>query len=90
MWEKGQAMWKEYRDILRVCRDVMRKDKDHLELSLTKDVMDNKKCFFRYISSKRSNREYVGLLLNGVGALMMKDTEKTVILNAFFCFSFHW
>ncbi|GAB0176869.1 mitochondrial enolase superfamily member 1 [Grus japonensis] len=38
--------------------------KAHLELNLARDVKDNKKGFFKYISSKRKTRENVGLLLN--------------------------
>ncbi|GAB0199208.1 mitochondrial enolase superfamily member 1 [Grus japonensis] len=48
------------------------------------DVKDNKKGFFKYISSKRKTRENVGPLLNEVGALVMEDTEKAELLNAFF------
>ncbi|GAB0208601.1 hypothetical protein GRJ2_003325800 [Grus japonensis] len=48
------------------------------------EVKDNKKGFFKYISSKRKTRENVGPLLNEVGALVMEDTEKAELLNAFF------
>lgn len=59
--KKGQATWEECRNVIRVYRDIK----------------DNNKDFFKYISSKRKMRENVGPLLNGVGALVMKDTEKT-------------
>ncbi|GAB0189277.1 mitochondrial enolase superfamily member 1 [Grus japonensis] len=49
-----------------------------------KDVKDNKKGFFKYISSKRKTRENVGLLLNGVSALVTEETEKVELLKAFF------
>ncbi|GAB0209860.1 hypothetical protein GRJ2_003451700 [Grus japonensis] len=48
------------------------------------EVKDNKKGFFKYISSKRKARENVGPLLNEVGALVMEDTEKAELLNAAF------
>ena len=54
----------------------MRKAKVHLELNLARDVKDNNKSFFKYISSKRKTRDKVGLLLNEVGVLVMEDTEK--------------
>ncbi|GAB0207209.1 mitochondrial enolase superfamily member 1 [Grus japonensis] len=82
MWKKGLATWEEYRDVVRVCRDATRKA--HLELNLARDVKDKKKGFFKYISSKRKTRENVGPLLNEVGALVMEDTEKAELLNAFF------
>ncbi|KAJ7399690.1 hypothetical protein BTVI_112609 [Pitangus sulphuratus] len=84
MWKKGQATWEDCRNIVRVCRDMTRKAKALLELRLAKDIKDNKKGFYKYISSKRNIRENVGLLLNKMGVLVMEDTEKTELLNAFF------
>jgi len=46
MWKEGQATWEEYRNVVRACRDAMRKAKAHLELNLARDVKDNKKSFF--------------------------------------------
>ncbi|XP_068809550.1 uncharacterized protein [Struthio camelus] len=88
MWKRGQATWEEYRDVVRVCRDATRKTKAHLELNLARDVKDNKKGFFKYITSKRKTRENVGLLLNGAGALVTKDIEKAELLNAAFASGF--
>ncbi|GAB0208892.1 hypothetical protein GRJ2_003354900 [Grus japonensis] len=81
---EGLATWEEYKNVVRECRDATRKAKAHLALNLARDVKDNKKGFFKYISSKRKTRENVGLLLNEVGALVMEDTEKVELLNAFF------
>jgi len=64
MWKEGQATWEEYRNVVRACRDATRKAKAHLELNLARDVKNNKKGFFNYISSKRKTRDNVGLLLN--------------------------
>jgi len=74
----------EHRDVVRACRDATRKAKVHVELKLASDVKDNKKSFFKYISSKWKTRDNVGLLLNKVGVLVMEDTEKAQLLNAFF------
>ena len=52
MWKEGQATWEEYRNVVRACRDATRKAKVHLELNLKREVKDNKKGFFKYISSK--------------------------------------
>ncbi|GAB0206849.1 mitochondrial enolase superfamily member 1 [Grus japonensis] len=84
MWKKGLATWEEFKNVVRECRDAMRKAKAPLELNLARDVKDNKKGFFKYISSKRKTRENVGPLLNEVGALVTEDTEKAELLNAFF------
>ncbi|KAJ7400180.1 hypothetical protein BTVI_107629 [Pitangus sulphuratus] len=84
MWKKKQAMWEDYRNIIRICRDVMTKAKAHLELSLARDIKDNNKGFYKNISRKRKTRENVGLLLNQMGILVTEDTEKVELLNAFF------
>ena len=84
MWNKGQATWEEYRNFVRVCRGAMRKVKVQLELNLVKYVKDNKKSFFKYIGSKWRTRQIVGLLLKAVGTLVIEDTEKVELLNAFF------
>jgi len=84
MWKERQATWEEYRNVVRACRDATRKAKVHLEFKLTRDVKDNKKGFSNYISSKRKTRDNVGPLLNKVGALLTKDTEKLELWNATF------
>jgi len=68
---------------------VTRKAKAHLELKLARDVKNNKKDFFNYISSKRKARDKVGPLLNEVGVLLTKDAEKAELPNAFFASVFN-
>ncbi|GAB0183643.1 mitochondrial enolase superfamily member 1 [Grus japonensis] len=80
MWKKEPG----HLAIVSVRRDATRKAKAHLELNLARDVKDNKKDFFKYISSKRKTRENVGPLLNEVGALVTEDTEKAELPNAAF------
>jgi len=53
-------------------------------LKLARDVEDNKKGFFNYISSKRKARDNVGPLLNEAGVLVTEVAEKAELLNAFF------
>jgi len=53
-------------------------------LKLEKDVKNNKKGYFNYISSKRQARDNVGPLMNEVGVLVTEDAEKAELLNAFF------
>jgi len=70
--------------VVRACRDATRKAKDHLELKLARDVKNNKKGFFNYITSKTKARDNVGSLLNEVSVLVTEDAEKAELLNAFF------
>jgi len=82
--EEGQAIWEEYRNVVRACRGATRKAKAHLELNLARNVRNNKKGVFNYISSKRKARDNVGPLLNEAGILVTEDAEKAELLNAFF------
>ena len=69
--------------VVKACRDATRKAKVHLEVNLARDVKDNKKSYFKYISSKRKTRNNVGPLLNEVSDLMTENIEKAELLNAF-------
>ena len=65
----------------------MRKAKSHLELYPAREVKGNK-SLFKYVSSKRKTRENVSCPLYEEGALVMKDTQKVVLLNSFFALVF--
>lgn len=52
MWKKEQAIWEDYRKIVTVGRDVTRKAKAHLELSLGEDIKDIKKGFTKASAEK--------------------------------------
>lgn len=74
--------WEEYWNIVRAYRDVMSKAKA-LELDLVRKVKDNKKTFLKCINSKRKTRENVGLLMNEVSTMLMKDIEKAFLALVF-------
>jgi len=84
VWKKDLATWEKHRNVVRPCRDATQKAVTHLELDLVREVKDNKKNFFKYVSSKRKSRENVDWLLNEVGALIMEGTEEVEVLNTFF------
>ena len=50
-WKKGLSTFKEYRDVVSACRDATRKAKTLSELNLAKEVKDNRKRFFRSMST---------------------------------------
>ncbi|GAB0188754.1 mitochondrial enolase superfamily member 1 [Grus japonensis] len=83
-WKQGQVAWKEYRETVRAAREQVRKAKALIEISLDRDVKDNKKSFYRYVSDKRRTRENVGPLQNETGELVIQDMEKAEVLNDFF------
>ncbi|GAB0208206.1 mitochondrial enolase superfamily member 1 [Grus japonensis] len=62
----------------------MHPSKALIEISLARDVKDNKKSFYRYVSDKRRTRENVGPLQNEMGDLVTQDMEKAEVLNDFF------
>ncbi|CAM5145932.1 unnamed protein product [Eretmochelys imbricata] len=84
----GQMTREEYKNIARACRSEIRKAKSHLELQLARDVMSNKKGFFRYVGNKKKVEESVGPLLNEGGNLVTEDVEKANVLSAFFASAF--
>ncbi|GAB0184683.1 mitochondrial enolase superfamily member 1 [Grus japonensis] len=55
-----------------------------IEINLARDVKDNKKSFYRYVSGKRRTRENVGPLQNETGDLVTQDMEKAEVLSDFF------
>ncbi|GAB0206222.1 mitochondrial enolase superfamily member 1 [Grus japonensis] len=83
-WKQGQVAWEEYRETVRAAREQVRKAKALMEISLARDVKDNKKSFYRYVSEKRRTRENVGPLWNETGDLVTQDMEKAEVLNDFF------
>lgn len=52
--EASQGTWKEYREVVRVSRNEIKKAKAHLEFNLAKD---NKEGFPKHINSKRKNKD---------------------------------
>ncbi|GAB0203411.1 hypothetical protein GRJ2_002806700 [Grus japonensis] len=83
-WKQGQVAWEEYRETVRAGRDQARKAKALIEISLARDVKDNKKSFYRYVSEKRRTRENVGPLWNETGDLVTQDMEKAEVVSDFF------
>ncbi|GAB0202677.1 hypothetical protein GRJ2_002733300 [Grus japonensis] len=55
-WKQGQVAWEEYRENVRAARDQVRKAKALIEISLARDVKDNKKSFYRYVTDSESHR----------------------------------
>uniref|UniRef100_A0A8B9BE17 Reverse transcriptase domain-containing protein n=1 Tax=Anser brachyrhynchus TaxID=132585 RepID=A0A8B9BE17_9AVES len=84
LWKRGQATQKDYKDVVRKCRDKIRKAKAHLELNLATAVKDNRKCFYKYINTKRRTKENLHPSLDAGGNLVTRDEENAEVLNAFF------
>ena len=58
-WKQGCVAWEEYRDVVHMCRDRVRKAKAQIELNLVRDVKNNKKEFYRYpAGGDRSRRVF--------------------------------
>ncbi|KAK4826013.1 hypothetical protein QYF61_003786 [Mycteria americana] len=89
LWKKGQASQEDYKGVARLCREKIRRAKAELELNLATAIRDNKKHFFKYISSKRRAKENLQPLLDGGRNAVTKDEEKAEVLSAFFASVFN-
>ncbi|KAF1468861.1 hypothetical protein FQV17_0013719, partial [Megadyptes antipodes antipodes] len=89
LWKKGQATQEEYRDLVRSCREEMRKAKAQLERNLAAVVKDNKKSFYTYIDDKKRAKETLHPLLDAGGDIVTEDEEKAEVLNACFASVFN-
>ncbi|KAK4825063.1 hypothetical protein QYF61_023067 [Mycteria americana] len=87
--KKGQETQEDYKDVVRLCREKIRRAKAQLELNLATALKDNNKYFYKYISNKRRAQENLHLLLDAGGNVVTKDEEKDKILNAFFASVFN-
>ena len=83
LWKKGQATQEDYKDVVRLCRENIRRAKAQLELNLATVIKGNKKCFCKYISNKRRAKENLHPLLDAEGNIVTEDEEKADVLNAF-------
>ncbi|RLW96749.1 hypothetical protein EAI66_26110 [Escherichia coli] len=62
LWKSGQATYEDYRYVVKLCREKIRKAKAQLELNLATKVSN--KYFYKYINSKRRARENLHPLLD--------------------------
>jgi len=67
LWKKGKMTEEEYRGLVRSYREEIRKAKAQLELRLATVVRDNKKCFYKYINTKKRAKENLLPLLDAAG-----------------------
>ena len=81
--------WEEYREIIRVAREQVRKAKALTGLKRARDVKGNKKEFYRYVNDRRKMRENVGPLQKETGDLVTQPVEKAEVLNDFFASAFN-
>ena len=80
LWKKGRAAQKEYREVVKMCREKIRKTKAQFELNLTAGVKRNKKLFYKYINSKRRTRENLHSLLDEAGNVTGKGRSSECLL----------
>ena len=53
LWRKGLDTHSDYKEAVRLCRAEIRRSKAQLEINLVSAIKDNKKCFYKYVNSKR-------------------------------------
>ena len=50
LWKSGQATYDDYRHVVKLCREKIRKAKAQLELNLATKAKENSKCFYKHIN----------------------------------------
>ena len=80
---RGQAT-SYYKYVVKLCREKIRTVKAQIELNLATQVKDNSTYIYKYINSKRKDRESFHPLLDTEGKTVTKDQDKAEVLNAFF------
>ncbi|KAJ7425173.1 hypothetical protein BTVI_03850 [Pitangus sulphuratus] len=63
--------------------------KAKFELDLATSVKDNKKSFYRYISSRRTDKENLHSLLDMGGNIVIKEEDKAEVFNTSFTLVFN-
>ena len=81
-WKQACVAWEDYRAVVHVCRDRIRKAKVQMELNLVRDVEDNKKGFYRYIGRRRLAKKSVPPLIKSNAELT--SSGKAEVLNECF------
>ena len=74
----------EYGDVVRTCRNKIKKAKAQVGLTSARGVKNNKKGFFRCISRRRQIKESVPPLINEDRELASSDMEKAEVLTKCF------
>ena len=79
LWKKGRATQKEYKEVVKMCREKIRKAKAQLKLNLAIGVKENKKLFYKYINSKRRAKDNLHPLLDVSGDMTTENKEKAEV-----------
>ncbi len=64
LWKKGQATQEDYKDVVRLCREKIRRAKAQLELNLATVIKDNKNVS---LAKKRRPKENLHPFLDARG-----------------------
>lgn len=76
-----QIIWREYKDVARICREQIRKEKAQLEIKLATVVKDRKKeNFFTNILTKREGPKRISRMQQGMWPLR---TRKSLMFSMF-------
>lgn len=79
-------IWKEYRNIVQVCRDKIRKPKVKIKFNMAKEVEDIKKGIYKYADNKQKTSENIGSLVNETETWLQRlKQRRQSVLSSFPC-----
>lgn len=58
-WKQEQVSREELKDLAQLCREIVRKAKAQLELTLVRNAENYRKSFYRYVSQKKKVKDTV-------------------------------
>lgn len=56
-WKQGYVNWEEYRDMVQMSKDGIRKPKENLEQDLATDMKNNKEGSYKFTGRKRKYKD---------------------------------
>ena len=80
-WKQGCVSWEDYRGVVRMCRNRIRKAKAQ---NSARDVKNNEKEFYRHIGRRRQIKESVPPLINEDRELASSDMKKVEVFSKCF------
>lgn len=83
-WKKEQGTLENYKDVMRSCREKIRRAKTQLELNMVTAIKGDKKCFYNHICNTERTKKNLCPSVDVGRDIITKEEEKAKVPNTFF------